>query len=103
MNRHERERLFFLGSAFAIGPALVFLPAFTQLVFHPTAPHAHVWAALLFPVLAAVEVFGVIQLVQSCVQRPFSLLTMLSFGALLVLLVIAAYTGIFLAALVERM
>jgi len=37
------------------------------------------------------------------VQRPFSLLTMLSFGALLVLLVIATYTGVFLSALVERM
>jgi hypothetical protein len=37
------------------------------------------------------------------VNRPFSLLTMLSFGALLVLLVIATYTGVFLAALAQRM
>ena len=43
------------------------------------------------------------KLVQSCVSDPFSLLTMLSFGACFVLLVIAVYTGIFLAALVERM
>jgi hypothetical protein len=37
------------------------------------------------------------------VARPFSLLTMLSFGAFFVLLVIAAYTGVFLAALADRM
>jgi hypothetical protein len=41
--------------------------------------------------------------VQACVQRPFNLLTLLSFGAMLVVLVIASYTGVLLAALVERM
>ena len=103
MNWHQRERLFYLGSAFSLGPALVFLPAFFLLIFHPTTTHAGIWAAVLFPMLAAAEFFGVVKLVQSCVQRPFSLLTMLSFGALFVLLVIATYTGVFLAVLVERM
>jgi hypothetical protein len=37
------------------------------------------------------------------VARPFNLLTMLSFGAMLVLLVIVVYTGVFLGALAERM
>jgi len=41
--------------------------------------------------------------VQSCVARPFSLLTMLSFGVFFVLLVIVIYTGVFLAALADRM
>jgi hypothetical protein len=99
----ERERLLYLGSTFALIPALAILPAFTALVFDPTIPHATAWAGLLFPLLAGAELFGVYKLVQSCLARPFSLLTMLSFGAFFVLLVIAVYTGVFLAALADRM
>ena len=103
MNWRERERLFYWGSALAIAPALAFLPAFVVLVFHPTIPHATVYAALLFPILAIAEFFGVFKLVRGCVARPFDLLTFLSFGALFVLLVIATYTGVFLVALAQRM
>jgi hypothetical protein len=99
----ERERLLYLGSTFGLIPALAIVPAFTALVFHPTISHATAWALLLFPALVGVEFFGVYKLVQSCVARPFSLLTMLSFGAFFVLLVIAIYTGVLLAALADRM
>lgn len=103
MTWRERERLLYQGSAFSLMPALAILPAFTALVFHPSIAHATAWALLLFPLLATAEFFGVLKLVQSCVARPFSLLTMISFGAFFVLLVIAVYTGVFLAALAERM
>jgi len=99
----ERERLLYLGSTFSLIPALAIVPAFTALVFHPTISHATAWALLLLPTLVGAEFFGVYKLVQSCVARPFSLLTMLSFGAFFVLLVIAIYTGVFLAALADRM
>jgi len=103
MKWRERERLFYWGSALAIGPALVFLPAFVFLVFQPGVPHATAWAIVLFPMLAVAEFFGVFKLVRGCVARPFTLLTFLSYGALFVLLVIATYTGVFLAAMAERM
>jgi hypothetical protein len=103
MNWRERERLFYWGSALAVGPALIFLPAFVVLVFQPRIRHATLWASLLFPLLALAEFLGVFKLVRGCVARPFTLLTVLSFGALFVLLVIAVYTGVFLAALAERM
>src|SRR4029077_7915799 len=48
-------------------------------------PHATVYAAFLFPILAIAEFFGVFKLVRGCVARPFDLLTFLSFGALFVL------------------
>jgi hypothetical protein len=99
----DRERLFYLGSTFSLIPALAILPVFTLLVFHPSISHAALWAMLLFPILMCAEFFGVYKLVQSCLVSPFSLLTMLSFGAFFVLLVIALYTGVFLEALVERM
>jgi hypothetical protein len=103
MTWRERERLLYLGSTFSLVPALLFLPLFVALVFHPIMAHASVWALILFPILGIAEFFGVVKLVQSCVARPFSLLTMFSFGAFFVLLVIAVYTGVFLAALAERM
>ncbi|MGC2194457.1 MAG: hypothetical protein WA628_07265 [Terriglobales bacterium] len=103
MNWRQRERLFYWGSALAIVPALAFLPAFVVLVFQPVIRHATVWAIVLFPVLAIAEFLGVFKLVQGCVERPFNLLTILSFGAMFVVLVIATYTGVFLAALTERM
>jgi hypothetical protein len=103
MTWRERERLLYLGSSFSLIPALAVVPAFTILVFHPTIPHATLWALLLLPLLVGAEFFGVYKLMQSCVARPFSLLTMLSFGAFFVLLVIAVYTGILLAALADRM
>jgi hypothetical protein len=103
VNWRERERLFYWSATLAILPALAFLPAFVWLVFRPAVAHARVWAGLLFLVMAIAEFLGVFHLVQVCVARPFHLLTMFSFGALLVLLVIVTYTGVFLVALVERM
>ncbi|HZS98918.1 MAG TPA: hypothetical protein VFA40_19190 [Terriglobales bacterium] len=103
MTWRERERLLYLGSTFSLLPALTIVPAFASLVFQPSIPHATLWAFVLFPLLIVAEFFGVYKLVQSCVARPFTLLTMLSFGAFFVLLVIAVYTGVFLAALADRM
>ena len=103
MTWRERERLLYLGSSFSLIPAMAILPAFTVLVFHPSIPHATQWALLVLPILLISEFFGVYKLVQSCVARPFSLLTMLSFGVFFVLLVIVIYTGVFLAALADRM
>jgi len=103
MEWRQRERLFYWGAPLAIVPALSILPAFVWLVFDPRVRHAMAWAAVLFPLLAVAEFVGVAKLVRGCVERPFNLLTMLSLGAMLVLLVIASYTGLFLAALVQRM
>lgn len=103
MEWRQRERLFFWGAPLAILPALGFLPAFVTLVFSPRIRHATVVAAVLFPSMAVAEFVGVAKLVRGCVERPFSLLTLLCFGAVLVLLVIAAYTGMFMAALAQRM
>jgi len=103
MTWRERERLLYLGSTFSLLPALTIVPAFASLVFQPSIPHATLWAFVLFLLLIVAEFFGVYKLVQSCVARPFTLLTMLSFGAFFVLLVIAVYTGVFLAALADRM
>lgn len=103
MDWRGRERLLFWGAPLAIIPALLFLPAFVALVFAPRVSHAIVWSVLVFPILLCAEVAGIWKLARGCVEPPFNLLTMLSFGAMLVLLVIVTYTGVFLVALAERM
>jgi hypothetical protein len=97
MTWKERERAFYIGAPLAIVPALGFLPAVMFLVVVPKIAHAQLLAIMLLPLLAAVGSFGLWKLAMGAVQRPFGILNALSFGALLVLLIIAGYTGIFLA------
>jgi len=102
MTWKERERAFYIGAPLAIVPALGFLPAVMFLVVVPKVAHAQLFAILLLPMLAAIGSFGLWKLAMGAVQRPFGILNALSFGALLVLLIIAGYTGIFLAIITAR-
>ena len=103
MRWKERQRLVFVGAPLAIVPALAFLPALAYLLITPTLPHSMLLASVVFPLFAMSEVLGLVRLVRCCVTRPFDLLTAFAFSALLVLLVVAAYTGLFLAAIAGRM
>lgn len=99
MSWTRRENLLFTGAPLAIIPALLFLPALAYLVITPSIRHSIIVATVLFPVCAALELLGVYRLVRCCVSTRFDLLTMFAAAVLLVLIVIAAYTGFFLAAL----
>ena len=97
MTWKERERAFLIGAPLAIVPALCFLPAVTFLLVHPLSAHARWLACLLLPVFAIAGGLGLWKLASSAVERPFGILNVLSFGAILGLLIVAAYTGMFLA------
>jgi hypothetical protein len=97
MTWKERERAFYLGAPLAIAPALGFLPAVMFLVVVPRVEHAKLVAFLVLPVMGLVSSFGLWKLALGAVQKPFGILNVLSFGALFVLLIIASYTGLFLA------
>ena len=97
MTWRERERAFYLGAPLAIVPALGFLPAVMFLLVAPKVAHGRAIAGVVLPALGLVSSFGLWKLALGAVERPFGILNALSVGALLVLLVIAAYTGLFLA------
>jgi len=97
MTWKERERAFYLGAPLAIVPALGFLPAVMFLLVAPKLAHGRAIAGMVLPALGLVSSFGLWKLALGAVERPFGILNALSVGALLVLLVIAAYTGLFLA------
>jgi len=103
MTWKERERAFYFGAPLAIVPALGFLPAVMFLVVVPKVAHAGIIAAVLLPVLVLVGGFGVWKLALGAVQKPFSILNALNVGVLLVLLVIAGYTGLFLALITAKL
>jgi hypothetical protein len=52
---------------------------------------------LLLPACVLVGGFGLWKLALGAVQKPWGIFNVLSFGAVLVLVVIAGYTGLFLA------
>ena len=60
-------------------------------------------ALVVLPVLGLVGSFGLWKLAVGAVQRPFGILNALSAVALFVLLVIAGYTGLFLALVTARL
>jgi hypothetical protein len=93
----ERERAFMIGAPLAIVPALVFLPAVTFLIVFPRVAHGRAIGLFVLPACALAGSFGLWKLATSAVQKPWGIFNVLSFGALLVLLVIAGYTGLFLA------
>jgi len=93
----ERERAFMIGAPLAIVPALCVLPTTAFLVMIPRVAHARTIALLVLPACALAGSFGLWKLAMGAVQKPWGIFNVLSFGALLVLLVIAGYTGLFLA------
>jgi hypothetical protein len=97
MTAKERERAFMIGAPLAIAPALIFLPAVTFLIVFPQVAHGRAMGLFLVPVCALASCVGLWKLALGAVQKPWGIFNVLSFGALFVLLIIAAYTGLFLA------
>jgi hypothetical protein len=93
----EREREFLIGAPLAIVPALVFLPVATFLIVFPQVAHGRSIGLFVLPACALAGGVGLWKLALGVVRKPWGIFNVLSFGALLVLLVIAAYTGLFLA------
>ncbi len=97
MTLREREGAFLIGAPLAVVPALIFLPAVTFLIVFPQVAHGRAIGFVVLPVCALTSSFGLWKLALGAVQKPWGIFNVLSFGALIVLLVIAAYTGLFLA------
>ncbi len=97
MTLRERERAFLIGAPLAVVPALIFLPAVMFLIVFPQVAHARAMGFVVLPACALTSSFGLWKLALGAVQKPWGIFNVLSFGTLLVLLVIAGYTGIFLA------
>jgi hypothetical protein len=97
MTAKDRELAFMIGALLAIVPALVFLPAVTFLIVFPRVAHGRAIGLFVLPVCALAGSFGLWKLASGAVQKPWGIFNVLSFGALLILLVIAGYTGLFLA------
>jgi hypothetical protein len=99
----KRERSFLIGAPLAIVPALVFLPAVMFLIVVPQIRYGRILGVFLLPVCALASSFGLWKVAMGAVQKPWGIFNVLSFGALLVLLVIAGYTGLFLALMTLRL
>jgi hypothetical protein len=103
MTSKERERAFLIGAPLAVIPALCVLPVIVFLVIFPRVEHGRMIAAFVLPVCALAGSSGVAKIALGVVEKPWGIFNLLSFGALLVLLVIAGYTGSFLAVVAAKL
>jgi hypothetical protein len=99
----DREHEFMIGAPLAIIPALALLPAVTFLIVFPQVAHGRAIGLILLPVCALASCFGLWKLAMGAVEKPWGIFNVLSFGALFVLLVIAGYTGLFLALITSKL
>ena len=97
MTLKERERAFLIGAPLALVPALAFLPAVVFLIVFPQVAHGRAIGWVVVPGCALASSLGLWKLAWGAVQKPWGIYNVLSFGALMVLLVVAGYTGLFLA------
>jgi len=97
MSAKERERDFLIAAPLAIIPALGFLPAIMFLIVFPRIAHGRLIGFVVVAVCALAGSFGLWKLALGAVQKPWGIFNVLNVGALFVLLVIASYTGLFLA------
>jgi|SRR5215472_15196206 len=103
MTSKERERAFLIGAPLAVIPALCVLPAIMFLIIFPRVEYARVIGAIVLPLCALAGSFGLWKLAQGAVEKPWGIFNVLSFGTLVVLLVIAGYTGLFLALVAAKL
>jgi hypothetical protein len=102
MTARERERMFVVGAPLAVFPALVFLPTVMFLIVFPQVAHGRMIGLVLLPPCLFSGSVGLWKLALGAVEKPWGIFNVLSFGALFILLVIAGYTGLFLALLTLR-
>jgi hypothetical protein len=99
----DREQAFLIAAPLAIVPSLAFLPAVTFLIVFPRVTHGRAIGLFALPACALAGSFGLWKLAAGAVQQPWGIFNVLNFGALMILLVIAGYTGFFLALLTLKL
>ncbi len=103
MTSKERERDFLVGAPLAVLPALCVLPTIVFLVIFPRIEHGRMIAVFVLLLCALAGSFGLAKVALGVVEKPWGIFNLLSFAALLVLLVIAGYTGLFLAVVAAKL
>jgi len=91
------------GAPLAVASSFAFLPALVYLVISPRITHGRTIAVFLFPILIGMEVFGISRLARCFLPRHFDLITFFALTTMIVIVVIAVYTGLFLAAFAGHM
>lgn len=103
MTSKEREHAFLIGAPLAVTSALCVLPVIVFLVIFPRVEHGRIIAGVVLPVCALLGSFGLAKIALGVVEKPWGIFNLLSFAALLVVLVIAGYTGLFLALVAAKL
>lgn len=109
----RRNRIFLLGAPMALLPSLAFLPLFTYLALAPSQTHAGSQSAsyfqglilqgLLFSTLVFLQMAGSVLVGFASSWGGLRFVALLAIPTFLLLLIVAAYTGIFFAVFVAHL
>jgi len=91
----QKQRSLAWGALLTLVPGMLLLPVIGFLLIAPRFAHAHILGGFPVGVFLVCEFLGVPRLAR-CLYGEFDLLAALAFGALVLLLVMLMYTGIFL-------
>ncbi len=91
----QRQHWLGWGALLTLVPGLGLLPTVAFLVVSPRFVHARFVGSVLLAGIALCEAMGSVRLAR-CLRAEFDLLSALAYGAIILLLVILMYTGIFL-------
>ncbi len=91
----ERQHWLGWGALLTLVPGLGLLPTVAFLVVSPRFLHARFVGFVLLAGIAVCESLGIARLAR-CLRAEFDLLSALAFGAIILLLVVLMYTGVFL-------
>ena len=91
----RRNRIFLLGAPLALVPAVAFLPLFAFLLLSPSSGRIPLESAWIFPGLVFLEISGIVLIGFASSRGGLRYVTLLAVAASLLLMMVAAYTGIF--------
>jgi len=91
----ERENSLLIGSPLVLLGAIAILPTLAYLIVTPSFAHARAIGCTLIPVYAIAEIVGLGKLA-FCLRRQFDVISFFAVGTIIVFLVIALFTGVFM-------
>lgn len=91
----SRNRIFLMGAPLALVPAVAFLPLFTFLMLRASSGPIHLQATWIFTGLVFLEISGIVLIGFASSWGGLRYVSLLAVAASLLLMMVAAYTGLF--------
>ena len=94
----RRERWLYWGAPMALLPAIALLPVLAFFIYKPVVPWAQPVGYAMLPLIGVCGILGAVRL-GWCLRAKFDVISAFAASAIVLLMVVMIYTGVFAAAL----